>query len=93
MEVFFIKYRKILLAASVFMFFCFFYEMYDGIESFTSSGTGNTGKVGEGIGTLINAGISLFCSIYFFTNVRKANEKFKEENLARDQNSDRTIEL
>jgi len=87
MDVFFIKYRKILLAASVFMFFYFFYEMYNGIESINSSDTG------KGIGTLIDACISLFCSIYFFTNVRKANKKFKEENLARDQNNDGSSEL
>ena len=74
MEVFFIKYRTILLFASVFMFLYFFYEVYNGITSI------NSNKRGEGIGTLVDACISLFVAVYFFINVRKANKKLKEEN-------------
>ncbi len=82
MEVFFIKYRKILLFGSVFMLLYFFYEIYRGIVSI------NSGKTGGGIGTLIDAGISLFISIYFFINVRKANRTLKEEKAAAAINSD-----
>ncbi len=75
MEVFFIRRRKMLLFGSFFMLFYFFYQMYGGIESINA----NTGK---GIGMLMDASISLFVSIYFFINVRKANKKFREENAA-----------
>jgi len=82
MEVFFIKYRKMLLFASVFMLLYFFYEVYKGIEIISIGGKG------EGIGTIVNACISLFVSVYFFLNVRKANRAFKEENAAAETNSD-----
>jgi len=82
MEVFFIRYRKILLVASVFMFLYFFYEMYKGINSIS------LGKRGEGIGTIIDAGISLFVSIYFFVNIRKANLVIKQENAPAEARSD-----
>ncbi|SHN01435.1 hypothetical protein [Mucilaginibacter sp. OK098] len=82
MEVFFIKYRKMLLFGSVFMLLYFFYEMYKGIESINSS------NKGEGIGTLADACIALFVSVYFFINVRKAKRAFKEENAAAETNSD-----
>jgi len=87
MEGFFYKYRKILFAASVFSFLYFFYEMYNGIKSINSS---NTGK---GIGTLIDACISLFLSVYFFINVRKAKRAFQEENAAAETNSDNSLEV
>lgn len=70
-----------LLFASVFMLLYFFYEVFEGIESINSSGTG------AGIGTLIDACISLFVSVYFFINVRKANRAFKEKNAALETNS------
>ena len=82
MEVFFIKYRKMLLFGGVFMLLYFFYEMYKGIECINSSNTG------QGVGTLVNACISLFVSVYFFINVRKANKAFKDENTAAKTNSD-----
>lgn len=82
MEVFFIKYRKLLLFASVFMFLYFFYEIYRGVMNI------NSGEPGRGIGTLIDAGISLFLSVYFFINVRKANRTLKEEKAAAETNSD-----
>ena len=74
MEVFFIRYRKMLLSGSAFMLLYFFYEMYRGIERISSTG--------EGIGILIDAGIALFVSIYFFINVRKANKVFNSKNTA-----------
>jgi hypothetical protein len=80
MEVFFIKYRKILLFASVFMFLYFFYEIYDGIQNI------NLNNKSAGIGTLIDACISLFVAVYFFINVRKANKTFNEENAVRETN-------
>lgn len=73
MEVFFIKYRKMLLFGSVFMFLYFSYEVYRAIGIISSGGKG------QGIGALIDACITLFVSIYFFVNVRKANRAFKEE--------------
>ena len=82
MEVFFIRYRKSLLFGSVFMLLYFFYEMYKGIIGI------NSGKTGEGVGTLIDAFISLFVSVYFFINVRKANRTAKEENAGVEINSD-----
>ncbi|MCR8561354.1 hypothetical protein KXD93_27120 [Mucilaginibacter sp. BJC16-A38] len=78
MEVFFIRYRKILLFGSAFMLLYFFYEMYKGIASISSSNTAG------GIGTLVDAGISLFLSIYFFVNVRKAKSAVNKENAASD---------
>lgn len=81
MEVFFIKYRKMLLFGSIFMLFYFLYEMYKGIESI------NSRSAGQGIGTLVNACISLFVSVYFFINVRKANRAFREENAAAETNA------
>ena len=81
MDVFFIKYRKMLLFGSYFMFLYFLYEVYKGIEMI------NSGKAGEGSGTLVDACISLAVSVYFFTNVRKANKAFKEENAAREADS------
>jgi hypothetical protein len=81
MEVFFYKYRKILLAASVFSFLYFFYEVYKGIESINSS------NKGEGIGTLVDACISLFVAVYFFVNVRKANRAFQKESAAAETNN------
>lgn len=87
MEVFFIKYRKVLLFASIFMLLYFFYEIYCGIESINSS------KTGEGIGTLVNACVALFVSVYFFINVRKATRAFKEENAAAERYRDNNPEL
>lgn len=60
--------------------------MYKGIESINSS------KKGEGIGTLIDACISLFVSIYFFINVRKASRTLKEANTVAEPNSDKNPE-
>jgi hypothetical protein len=74
-----------LLFGSVFMFLYFFYEVYKGIEII------NIGGKGEGVGTLIDACISLFVSIYFFINVRKANRAFKEENTAAGTNTDNSL--
>jgi hypothetical protein len=82
MEVFFYKYRKILIAASVFSFLYFFYELYMGIESINSN---NTGK---GTGTLIDACISLFLAVYFFVNVRKVKRDFKAESAAAETKTD-----
>lgn len=79
MPSFFVKYRKISLAASIYMFLYFLYEVYDGIESITS--TDKTYKA-EGIGTLINACFCLFVAAAIFISVRKANKKVKEENPA-----------
>jgi hypothetical protein len=79
MSTFFIRYRKISLAATIYMFLYFLYEMYDGIESITS--TDKTYKA-EGIGTLINACFSLFIAAVIFIYVRKANKKVKEENVS-----------
>jgi hypothetical protein len=81
MEVYFIRYRKLLLAGSIFMFFYFFFEIYTGIEIIRSNQTG------RGIGTFVDAGITLFVSIYLFINVRKANKQFKEETAAREFNN------
>lgn len=67
MGVFFVKYRTILLVASVFMFLYFLFEVYKGIENI------NSGHKGEGMGTLVNAPICLFVAVYLFINVRKAN--------------------
>ncbi len=74
MEVFFIRHRKLLLFGSFVTFLYSFYEMYNGIILVISS------HKGEGIGTLVDACISLFVSIYLFINVRKANRTFREEN-------------
>lgn len=79
MSTFFVKYRKISLAASIYMFLYFLYEVYDGIESITS--TDKTYKA-EGIGTLINACFSLFVASVIFIYVRKANKLVKEENVS-----------
>jgi hypothetical protein len=68
------------------MFLYFFYEMYRVIESISSS------NIGESIGTLVNACISLFVSVYFFINVRKANAAFREENAAAESNRDNNPE-
>ncbi len=64
-----------LLFGSVFMLFYFFYEVYRGTEII------KTGGKGEGIGTFIDACISLFVSVYFFINVRKANRAIKKEDV------------
>jgi hypothetical protein len=85
MEVFFYRYRKILFAGSFFSFFYFFYQVYGSIELV------NLSRTGEGIGTLINAFISLFVSIYLFINVRKATKAFKEEATA-EANSDKHLD-
>jgi len=79
MELFFIKYRKILLAASIFMFLYFSYDVFRGV-TFISDGLS-----GRGIGALVNACVSLFVSIYFFVNVLKANKKYKEEQVPKDE--------
>jgi hypothetical protein len=63
------------------MFIYFFYEIYKGIEIIRSNQTGG------GIGTFVNAAITLFVSIYLFINVRKANKQFKEETAAREFNN------
>ena len=81
MEVFFIRYRKMLLFGSIFMFLYFFYEIYRVIESIGSS------KISESVGALVDASISLFVSVYFFINVRKANATVREQNAA-ETNSD-----
>lgn len=81
MEVFFIRNRKILLFGSVFMLFYFFYQVYQGFELF------NSNHIGGGTGTFVEASISLFVSVYFFINVRKANRAFKEENGAETNNN------
>ncbi|HVW98205.1 MAG TPA: hypothetical protein VHA56_19710 [Mucilaginibacter sp.] len=80
MDVFFFKYRKMLLFASTFMFFYFLYEVYEGIEMI------GAGATGQGVGTLINACITLFVSVYFFINIRKAKRASKEENASADAN-------
>ena len=87
MEVFFIKYRKILLAASVYMLLYFFYEVYRAI------GMIDLNRTGEGVGDLVDSGVTLFVAIYFFINVRKANLKVKEENAARDLKGNNSDEL
>jgi hypothetical protein len=87
MAVFFIRYRKILLLGSGYLFLYFFYEMYRGIESINS----NNG--GKSIGTLIDACIALFVSAYFFINVRKANRASQEENAAAETNSGNSPEV
>ena len=76
-----------LLLISAFMFLYFFYEMYEGVESVSSS------KKGVGTGTIIDACISLFLSVYFFINVRKANRAFNEENAAAETNSNNRPEV
>lgn len=82
MEIYFVKYRKIVLIASVYMFLYFFYEMYKGVAGI------NSGSKGEGTGTIINSCISLFVAIYFLVMVRKANKKIKEEStVAGDSNN------
>jgi hypothetical protein len=74
MEVFFTRYRKILFIASIYMFLYFLYEMYRGVGIIRLS------KTGEGIGTLVDAVISLFVAVYFFINVRKANKALNDKS-------------
>ena len=66
-----------LLFGSAFMLLNFFYQIYKALN-FVSSGS-----TAQGIGTFVDAGISIFVSIYFFINVRSANKKFDEENATR----------
>ncbi len=74
MNPFLYKNRKLFLAISIFSFFYFFFEVYEGIQRI------NDGKKGEGIGTIADALIFLFLAIFFFINVRKATAAFKENN-------------
>ncbi|MDN3580786.1 hypothetical protein [Mucilaginibacter flavus] len=79
MPLFFIKYRKILFAASIYMFLYAFYEIYKGIEGAISV---DKAYKAEGVGTFINACLSLFVAVYLFINVRKANKAVKNEHLS-----------
>lgn len=69
MEVFFVKYRVLVIVLSVITLIYFPVELYNAIEYFS------TNKIGAGVGTLINSAITLFVAVYLIINVRRANKK------------------
>ena len=69
MEVFFVKYRVLIIVLSVIVLLYFPVELYNAIECFDSN------KTGQGVGTLINAAITLFVAVYLIISVRRANKK------------------
>jgi hypothetical protein len=85
MEVFFIKYRKLLIALCVILLVYLPFEVYSGIENF------NSGHTGRGIGVLLNAGITfLLVPLYLLVTTGKAYRKFKEGNININTNDDVT---
>ena len=73
---FFIKYRKLLIVLCVILLIYLPFEVYRAIETF------NSGHTGQGIGVLLNAGITfLFVPVYLLISIRKTYGKFKEENI------------
>jgi uncharacterized membrane protein (DUF2068 family) len=82
MEVFFIKYRKLLIVSCIFLLIYLPFEIYRSITTFGSN-------TGQAIGILLNAClVFLFVPIYMLIKVHKASREFKEENAAIDSNND-----
>ncbi len=54
MELFFIRYRKLLIVLCVVLLIYLPFEVYSGIENF------NSGHTGQGIGVILNAGITFY---------------------------------
>jgi len=69
----FIKYRKLLLFASIYLFFYALYEIYGGIEAISEN------KNGKGTGIIVDAAIALSASIYIFIMIRRANKNIGAE--------------